>query len=329
MSGPRLRVFALVLLAVSLSACVTSQMYEKRVEAAYPPIGTRVSYQDDTLHVIEQGEGSPVLMIHGASANAREYLITLAPKLEGAPVHLMMVDRPGHGYSDRIEHGASLGAQAKSMAAVLRDRAGGEPAVIVGHSFGGAVALRVALDYPELVKAVVLLSPVTHDWGAGGITWYNQMASMPVVGNVFSQLAPLVGPDVARKSLGGLFSPAPPPEGYADAMGVDLLFRPKEFRANAKDMTALKREIALQDVRYGAELKVQVIVFSGSYDTVIKPKLHAARLRRDAPDLVILVKLDDEGHMPHHGKSQLIADTILRLAHGESVQESDFQILTD
>lgn len=317
------RLFFLFTICLSLTACVTSQMYKTRTETKYPAIGQFVSPGDKPQHVIIEGEGVPVLMIHGASANAREYLISLAPELEDKDLKLLMADRTGHGYSARLNEGSDLGQQAKAMAGILAEHSD-EPAIIVGHSFGGAVALRLALDYPEQVRAIVLLSPATHDWGDGGVAWYNSLAAMPLIGPVFSQVAPLMGPSAARSSLEGLFSPASPPPGYADRMGVDLLFRPATFRHNALDMTRLKPQLAEQQKRYPG-LSVPVIVFSGSYDTVLKPKLHAARLRRDAPDKVILVRMDDEGHMPHHGKAGLIARTIQRLAKGESVQETDFE----
>ena len=312
---------------LSLSACITSPMYTSRVEARYPPAGEFVSFEGEELHVVRRGEGQPVLMIHGASGNLREFSFTLAPHLEDVPVELIMVDRPGHGYSGRFGDAYELGEQARAMAAAVQ-ASGGEPVVVVGHSFGGAVALRFALDYPELTRGVVLSAPVTHDWGSGGVTWYNKIASIPAIGHAFSQFAPLVGPDIARSSLESLFSPAPVPEGYAENLGVDLLFRPPNFRANAHDLINLRDELSVQEARYARELNVPVVLFSGTYDTVIKPSLHAARLRRDAPDHVVLVPLDDEGHMPHHAKAALIAETIARLARGESVQTSDFLNVT-
>ena len=294
-------------------------MYKSRVEARYPPLGEFVPYEDGDIHVIDQGEGAPVLMIHGASANAREFTFTLVPELEGQGLQLIMADRPGFGFTDRFEDASSLGVQAAAMARAANAKADG-PVVVVGHSFGGAVALRFALDYPELTRSVVLIAPVTHDWGSGGVTWYNQVAAWPVIGPVFSQIAPLVGPSAARSSLDSLFSPAPVPDNYAENLGVDLLFRPFSFRANAKDVSSLLDEISAQQTRYADEIAVPVVVFSGTYDTVIKPNLHALRLKRELPDHVSLVKLEDEGHMPHHRKAGLIADTILRLARGESVQ---------
>ena len=294
-------------------------MYKSKVESRYPPLGEFVAHEDGQIHVIEQGEGDPVLMIHGASANAREFTFTLVPELENEGLQLIIPDRPGFGFTDRFENAASLGEQAQAMAVAARAYSN-EPAVVVGHSFGGAVALRYALDYPELTRAVVLLAPVTHDWGSGGVAWYNQVASLPVIGPVFSQFAPLVGPSAARSSLEDLFAPAPVTDDYAEKLGVDLLFRPFSFRANAKDVASLQEELKDQEARYAQELSIPIVVFSGSGDTVIKPSLHALRLKRELPDHVSLVKLDDEGHMPHHRKAGLIADTILRLARGESVQ---------
>ncbi|MAP93882.1 MAG: alpha/beta hydrolase [Ponticaulis sp.] len=319
-----LRVAGFLLAALTLSSCVSSAMYTSRVETRHPPEGEFVSLETGQLHLVDQGDGAPVLMIHGASANVREFMITLVPELQDNQLRLLIPDRPGHGYSDRFEDADQLGEQASAFANAVRQRTD-EPVVVVGHSFGGAVALRFALDYPELTRSVVLIAPVTHDWGSGGITWYNQAAALPVIGYPFSHIAPLVGPSAARSSLTNLFAPAPVPDDYAERLGVDLLFRPPNFRANAHDMVSLQSEIQKQDDRYAGELAVKVVVFSGSGDTVIKPALHAARLKRELPDNVVLVKLDDEGHMPHHQKAPMIADTISRLARGESVQLSDFE----
>ena len=62
---------ALGICALGTGACVTSTAYKNKVEAAYPPIGQSVPVGGETVHVIQEGEvGPPVLMIHGASANA-------------------------------------------------------------------------------------------------------------------------------------------------------------------------------------------------------------------------------------------------------------------
>jgi pimeloyl-ACP methyl ester carboxylesterase len=297
--------------ALGTGACVTSSAYRNKVESAHPPIGQSVPVGTETVHVIQRGKaGPPVLMIHGASANAREFTWTLAPRLEETH-RVFMADRPGHGYSGRPEDAHSLGVQAAQMAGVLEALAPGEKAVLVGHSFGGAVALRVALDRPDLVEGLVLLAPVTHDWGGGGQAWYNSFAAPPVVGPVFSQILPLVGPGQLRSGIDGVFDPAPVPKNYSENSAIGLLFRPPNFRANARDVKALEQQLAAQSKRYG-ELDMPITVFSGSGDTVISPRLHVGELKKQvAVDLVIL---PHEGHMPHHGEGQAVADAIRRLA---------------
>ncbi|MGE6697032.1 alpha/beta fold hydrolase [Hyphomonas sp. NPDC076900] len=315
-----LTVSLVALSGLGLGACVSSLAYTSKVEAAYPAEGQLVEVKGHGVHVITRGpETAPVvLMIHGASANAREFTWTLAPRLE-MDLRVLMADRPGHGYSERFDGADALAAQAGQMAGLLDQMAPGGKATIVGHSFGGAVALRLALDRPDLVSGLVLLAPVTHDWGEaeGGTAWYNSFAANPVFGPVFSQLAPIAGPAQMKNGISGVFAPAPTPLGYFENSGIGLFLRPPNFRANAEDMTRLKQELAEQSRRYG-ELAVPITVFSGSKDTVVSPKLHTARLKKQVP--IELVILPDEGHMPHHGEGSAVAGAIRRLAFSSSTR---------
>jgi len=302
---------AIVLGALGLGACAASGAYTSRANKAHPASGHRIDVGGYGMHVLEAGTaGPPVLMIHGASANAREFAWTLAPRLEH-DFRVLMADRPGHGHSQRPPRADTLGVQAAQMAGVLEQLAPGEKAVVVGHSFGGAVALRLALDRPDLTKGLVLLAPVTHDWGGDGHAWYNRFASSRLFGPAFSQIVPLVGPAQVGAGIGGVFDPAPAPEGYYEKSGIGLLFRPPSFRANARDVRVLDRELAAQSKRYG-DLSVPVTVFSGSKDTVITPAKHTARLKKQVDiDLVILA---EEGHMPHHRHGEDVASAIRHLA---------------
>jgi len=300
----------------ALAARANSALYANRISKQHPPVGERVSVNGADVHVLKQGEDGPVvLMIHGASANAREFTWTLAPRL--ADTHrVLMMDRPGHGHSERLEDAEQLGVQAAQAAGVLEALAPGEKAVIVGHSFGGAVSLRLALDHPDLVAGLVLLAPVSHDWGGGGQAWYNAYASHPVIGPAFTQLVPIVGPSQVRAGVTNVFSPKPAPDGYFEKSGIGLLFRPSNFTANAKDVNALRGELAAQQARYEA-IEVSTVVFSGALDTVISPQLHVGRLKHQIDGLE-LVKLADGGHMPHHAFGDDVAAAIRRLAQPDS-----------
>jgi pimeloyl-ACP methyl ester carboxylesterase len=305
-------IFVLAVFAVSLTACVTSANYNRKIEAKHPPVGQMVPVNGKAVHALVAGEAGapPILMLHGASANAREFSYTLAPRLSDDFL-VLMVDRPGHGYSERPEKSETLAVQAAQAIGALETLAPGQKAVVVGHSFGGAVALRVALDRPDLVSGLVLSAPVSHDWGGGGEAWYNGIAATPVLGVPFSHLVPLIGPARAESGVDSVFEPQPAPEGYFEKSAIGLLFRPKNFRANAHDVDALEEELRLQKERY-PELTMPIVVFSGSQDTVIAPRLHVGQLKEQVP--VELVVLPEEGHMPHHGEGKSMAEAIRRLA---------------
>ena len=279
---------------------------------AHPAEGTFVKVNGADVHVLQEGETGPVvLMIHGASANAREFDWTLAPQL--ADTHrVLMMDRPGHGHSERPSDAESLAIQAAQAAGVMRQLAPGEKAIVVGHSFGGAVALRLALDHPDLVDGLVLLAPVSHDWGGGGEAWYNKYASHDFVGPIFTQLVPIVGPSQVKAGITNVFSPKPAPDGYFEKSGIGLLFRPANFAANARDVNALRTQLAGQQDRYG-DISVPTVVFSGALDTVISPPLHVGKLKHQVEGLE-LVKLGEGGHMPHHAYGEDVVATIRRLS---------------
>ncbi len=311
-------IVALLLLAPFLSACVTSALYTARAEEAHPPAGIFLELNEAKTHVIRRGqEGPVVLMIHGASANALEFSDTLAPRLSDTH-RVLMADRPGHGYSVRPKDSSTLGVQAEQMAGVLEALAPGEKAVVVGHSFGGAVALRLALDRPDLVSALVLAAPVSHDWGADTNAWYTGAAANPVFGGAFVQLVPLIGPRQARDGISNVFSPEAAPQNYFDASGIPLLFRPSHFRANASDVSKLRKELAAQQTRYD-ELEMPVIIYTGEQDSVIKPELHVGKLVGQVPQLE-RVDYPDGGHMPHHAHGGDIAQKVRELSSAAALQ---------
>jgi pimeloyl-ACP methyl ester carboxylesterase len=108
------------------------------------------------LRYLVAGEGEPLLLVHGLGGSAANWL-ALAPLLLPGR-RLIVPDLPGHGGSDPLPAAASLTAYADSLAALLDG-----PAAVVGHSLGGAIALRLAIRRPEVVSALVLA-------GAAGIS---------------------------------------------------------------------------------------------------------------------------------------------------------------
>ena len=104
----------------------------------------------------EQGSGPPVLLVHGTAANLwGELPALLAPRYR-----VISYDRRSFGTSKHAPL-ANLTQHARDAARLL-DALGAAPAVVVGWSIGGVLALELALERPELVKGLVLLEPPLH-----------------------------------------------------------------------------------------------------------------------------------------------------------------------
>jgi pyruvate dehydrogenase E2 component (dihydrolipoamide acetyltransferase) len=102
------------------------------------------------------GDGTPAVLIHGFSADLNSWLFNLEPLAARGPV--IAVDLPGHGGSTKAVGDGGLDALARDVGAAL-DALGVTRARLVGHSLGGAVALRLAALRPGLAESLVLIAP--------------------------------------------------------------------------------------------------------------------------------------------------------------------------
>ncbi|MCB1693500.1 MAG: alpha/beta hydrolase [Pseudomonadales bacterium] len=120
-----------------------------------------------------------VLFIHGTPGSwhaFRPYL--LDPALQAAS-HMVAMDRPGFGESADVGVEGSLARQSKMLAPFL-DMAHGHEVFLVGHSLGGTIAYRMAVDYPGRINGMVIVSSSISP-ELGGARWYNRLASLPLI----------------------------------------------------------------------------------------------------------------------------------------------------
>lgn len=284
-----------------------------QLERFHRPAGRFVPVDGGLLHVVDlaparPSDALPVVLLHGASGNLEDQRLTLGNAL-AARRRVIMIDRPGHGFSDRPGGAAdaSPGRQAALIAQVLAGL-GVPRAVIVGHSWAGALAAALALDFPERVAGLVLLAPVTHPW-PGGISWYYGLASTPVVGRLFAQTwAFPLGSLLIASAVANVFEPQLPPADYLRRTGTRLVLRPQEFVANAQDVAVLRNFVTAQVPRYGA-IAAPTVIISGDHDDTVHLETHARVVAKMIPGAKLIV-LEGIGHMPHHAAAGSIIAVI-------------------
>ena len=288
-----------------------------QLERAHRPAGRFVPVAGGHLHVVDlmpaqPSDLAPVVLLHGASGNLEDQQLTLGRAL-AARRRVILIDRPGHGFSDRPggQADASPGRQAALVAQALA-ALGAPRAIIVGHSWAGALAAALALDFPERVAGLVLLAPVTHPW-PGGISWYNALASTRIVGRLFVQTCAFpLGSLLIARAVARVFEPQLPPADYLRRAATRLVLRPHEFIANAQDVAALKDFVTAQAPRYGA-ITVPTVIISGDHDNTVHLEIHARTAAKVIPGAKLIV-LAGIGHMPHHAAAGSIVAAIDELA---------------
>ena len=297
-------VTALVLLALATQAGVLA------VQRAFPPQGRMVEVDGAVLHVVDigpRGSGMPIVMLHGASSNLEAMRRPLGDLL--AKDHrVILIDRPGHGWSTRMRRQDSTPEiQARMIDEALR-KLGIDRAVFVVHSWSGALGARIALDHPGRVAGLVMLAPVTHPW-RGGVGRYNEIIATPVIGRLLAYTITLpMGYFVAEAGARSVFLPQTMPDGFVQDSATPLLLRPREFIANAYDLVTLKEAVTAQAARYG-EIKAPVTIIAGEPDKTVKTSIHARPFAAAVPNAKLIV-LPELGHMVQNSVPDLVKTEI-------------------
>jgi pimeloyl-ACP methyl ester carboxylesterase len=288
--------------------------FDELVERRYPPLGRIVGAGGAEVHVLEAGpqRGLPVVLIHGASGNLRDWWLSILPTL-AAHHPVIAMDRPGFGHSPALDgHGWRLSDQVAALRAAL-NALGHRRYLLAGHSYGGTVVMRWALDHADEVAGILALAAPVMDWGGGGLGLHYASGGRPLTGPLLAQIARIVaGPGRVRAAVEQVFAPDPVPESYLDEGGTELALRPATFRANAMMMHRIHTEIVAQHGRYG-EIACRLEIVHGAEDTIVPPHIHAIPLSRIAPDNRLTL-LPGVGHMPHHAAPGDVIAAIDRLA---------------
>jgi len=281
------------------------------LQRTFPAQGRMIEVAGGKLHVVDIGPrdaaGPPVVMIHGASSNLEVMRQPLGDMLANNH-RVILIDRPGHGWSTRTRAEDSTPAVQARMIDEALEKLGVGPAILVVHSWSGALGARMALDYPQRVAGLVMLAPVAYPW-PGGVGWYNKAVTTPVIGPLLAYTITLpLGYFLAEPGARGVFLPQLMPDGFVSDTATPLLLRPREFLANARDLVTLKAAVAEQAPRY-ADIRVPTVVISGDIDKTVSTNIHSRPFAKAVPDAKLIV-LPDIGHMVQNAAPELVISEI-------------------
>jgi pimeloyl-ACP methyl ester carboxylesterase len=305
-----------IIIALAAGLAIWSNVKAREIETRFPAIGEMIDVGGYALHAVhlprpDSADLPPLVFVHGASGNLRDQMTPFRPMLEGR-AEMLFIDRPGHGWSERGgPENQTPDGQAAAIARAMRAK-GISRAIIIGHSFGGAIAASFALGHPEMTAGLVFLAPATHPW-PGGISWYYDLTSVPVIGPLFAYtLALPAGLTRLESGSACVFAPNPKPEDYVSAVGPALVLRPAAFRRNAVDVANLKAYVTRVAPRY-PEIKAPTVIITGDSDSVVLAHIHSEGLARDIEGSK-LIWIRNLGHKPDHVTTELAVRAIESVA---------------
>ncbi len=275
-------------LALLATLTLYTEVEVRRAEGRFPPAGEFVNTNGIRLHYADRGTGAPVVLLHGNPGFTGDF----APVMDSlASSHRVIAfDRPGHGYSERA---SGAGTTAHEQVRLLHDaltQLGVSRPIVVGHSWGGGLALLYALEYPAEVDRLVLIATRAYP-GTDRADPVYALNRTPVIGTVFRHTLLLpVGRALLERRLASAYAPDSMRHDHYEAARA-LWLRPAQVAATVWDTWNLDRELGAATVRY-ASMRLPVTVICGARDQLLP---ESRRLAAAIPGARLIV-VPNTGH---------------------------------
>jgi pimeloyl-ACP methyl ester carboxylesterase len=314
-----LTILSWILAALALGAALYIGYYvfaTRRIAAEavrrVPPSGKFVEIDGNRIHYVEAGDGRPILFIHGLGAQFHQFRHPLFPRLE-MEFRLIALDRPGSGYSVRARGaGAGISEQAEVIVRFM-EKLGIERPLVVGHSLGGIVALALAIEHPDKVAGLALLSPYTR-YAKDVKPAFSQLdIRQPLlrwfIAHTFAIPTAL---KTAPQVLDLVFGPQAMPADYPTAGGGLSGLRPSHFYATSSDLVASGLDMPRLERRYG-EIDVPTGILFGTSDRVLAHEENGSAMKDRIAGLDLEL-LEGIGHLPQYAATDAVVAFIRRMA---------------
>lgn len=259
--------------------------------------GVRVHYQE-----VGQATAPPMILIHGFAASNLVWSKVFL-ELAAAGFRVIAPDLPGYGYSDKprnLEY--TIASQAKLVFSLVR-QLGIDRAVLVGSSYGAAIAATIALDHPTLVEKLVLVGAVTNNKPTRYLLM--RLFSSPIIGDILSPL--VVG---SRRLLRLRMKRVYDKHSWVlDERRVDARHLPLATRGAHRAIIRTVRRWDAERVSRDAHLLTQpTLLLWGDTDREV-PLRDGEGLQQSIPDSRLVV-FRDCGHLPHEEYPQAFTEVV-------------------
>lgn len=302
----------LLAVAVVVGLVLATWWIGAKAERLVPARGKFVEIDGNRIHYVEEGEGRPIVFLHGLGAQLHHFRHTLFGRF-GPGYRLIALDRPGSGYSVRA--GDATGRLPEQAEIVRRfiDRLGLEKPLVVGHSLGGAIALTLAVEHPGTISGIALLAPLTHLETRARQKFDLLYVPSRLLRRIMANTVAIpLSLKYAEPTMRFIFAPQAVPGDYMTGGGGWLGLRPAHFHATSTDIVAVEQDLGRIEQRYG-EIAMPAGILFGTADRVIGMAIHGEPMR-DRLKGLDFEAVDGLGHMPQFIDPERVTAFIKRIA---------------
>jgi pimeloyl-ACP methyl ester carboxylesterase len=179
--------FLLVATAIGMHACVDFRMNSREVDAFFKEKklnGAQQQYRTSDghdIHYVTSGNDKRplVLFVHGSPGSLSAFIEFMADSMLLQKAFLATTDRPGFGHSNFGVGEPSLEKQANILKPILEKYKNNRPIILVGHSLGGPLIVRMAMAYPDLVDGLVIVAGSIDPELEPDETWFRAPLATP------------------------------------------------------------------------------------------------------------------------------------------------------